>query len=484
MDQHNGSDQATFHERSAGRPATQSDPAAAAYARSANGQGVQGTDQGQGQGDADDEINSMEALLRSMDDQQAEAKRGDILEGEVVRIDRDGILVDIHMKSEGIIPGNEAQRALQNPNFQIRIGDSILVYVVQPENQEGQVVLSFDRARNERGWRSAQKYHEDNQTIEAPVVDHNKGGLIVDVEGVRGFVPISQVASLRQSGTPEETEQRLAGMVGQKILLKVLEINRRRNRLILSERAAVQERRGQRKDQLLMELEEGQVRKGRVSSICDFGAFVDLGGADGLVHLSELSWGSVSNPGEVVKVGDEVEVYVLSVDRDRKKIALSLRRVQPEPWSRVAEKYQVGDTVQARVTKLANFGAFARIEDGIEGLIHVSEMSDGHVTHPKSVVKEGDEVTVRIIRIEPDRRRLGLSLKTDHVDYGGGLQMPPGVYGDHDPNQQYGDGQHYGDGQQYGDGQHEQYGEGQGQGHEYSQDQGQYSHEGYTQANE
>lgn len=362
----------------------------------------------------EEEPTSMSSLLQQLDEGLAEARRGDILEGQVVSIDRDGILVDIHMKSEGIIPAGEAQRALSDSRYNIKVGDTILVYVVQPENQEGQVVLSFDRARNERGWRSAQRYHEENTTIEADVVDYNKGGLIVDVDGVRGFVPISQVASLRQAGTPEETEQRLAQMVGQRLPLKVLEINRRRNRLILSERAAVQELRSQRKDQLLQELEEGQIRRGRVSSICDFGAFIDLGGADGLVHLSELAWGSVSNPADVVKVGDEVDVYVLQVDREKKKIALSLRRVQPEPWSKVSNTYHVGDLVQAKITKLANFGAFARIADGVEGLIHVSELAEGHVSHPKNVVKEGDELTVRIIRIEPERRRLGLSLKRVH----------------------------------------------------------------------
>lgn len=359
----------------------------------------------------EDDNSTMESLLRQMDDNASEAQRGSIVEGSVVRMDRDGILVDIHMKSEGIIPPAEAQRAMADPRFNVKIGDTILVYVVQPENQEGQVVLSFDRARNERGWRSAQRYHDDNVTIECDVVDFNKGGLIVDVDGVRGFVPISQVASLRQSSNPEETEERLKGLVRNKIALKVLEINRRRNRLILSERAAMQERRSLRKDQLLQELAEGQVRHGRVSSLCEFGAFVDLGGADGLVHLSELSWSAVKTPSEVVKVNDEVDVVVLSVDRDKKKIALSLRRVQPEPWSRVTDTYHVGDVVKARITKLANFGAFARLEDGIEGLIHISELSDSHITHPKQLVKEDDELTVKIIRIEPDRRRLGLSLK-------------------------------------------------------------------------
>jgi small subunit ribosomal protein S1 len=200
-------------------------------------------------------------------------------------------------------------------------------------------------------------------------------------------------------------------MKGRTLLLKVIEMNRRRNRLILSERAALQERRAREKDRLLAELQPGDTRSGMVSSICDFGAFVDLGGADGLVHLSELSWGQVSHPSQVVKVGDKVDVYVVGVDRDNKKIALSLKRLQGEPWSRVNDKYQVGQVVNGRITKLAAFGAFAEIEPGIEGLIHISELSEDRITHPKQVVREGDELPLKIIRIEPARHRLGLSLR-------------------------------------------------------------------------
>jgi small subunit ribosomal protein S1 len=212
-------------------------------------------------------------------------------------------------------------------------------------------------------------------------------------------------------------------MKGRSLLLKVIEMNRRRNRLILSERAALQERRAREKDRLLSELEPGDTRSGTVSSICDFGAFVDLGGADGLVHLSELSWGQVSHPSQVVKVGDKVDVYVVGVDRDNKKIALSLKRLQGEPWSRVNDKYQVGQVVNGRITKLAAFGAFAEIEPGIEGLIHISELSEDRITHPKQVVREGDELPLKIIRIEPARHRLGLSLRQveeEPYDFEGG----------------------------------------------------------------
>jgi small subunit ribosomal protein S1 len=358
------------------------------------------------------EGSNMGSLMADIEEVYRSPRRGDVLEGTVVRVDKDGIMVDIGTKSEGVIPSHELQSLSTRGEEQPQVGDLVLVYVVQPENQDGHVLLSLRRARSERGWRTAQKQFEEGKTIEAEVIDYNRGGLIVNIDGVHGFVPMSQVVGLRHDTAAEgDSEAKMAAMVGRRISLKILEINRRRNRLILSERSAVQELRSQRKEQLLAELHEGQVRRGRVSSICDFGAFIDLGGADGLVHLSELAWGQVSHPSEVVKVGDELDVYVLGVDREKKKIALSLRRGQAEPWSKVAEKYHVGDLVTGRITKLAQFGAFARIEDGIEGLIHVSELGEGRIQHPKSVVKEGDVLTLRIIRIDPERRRLGLSLR-------------------------------------------------------------------------
>ena len=354
----------------------------------------------------------MQTLLKDYGDEYVTPQRGDILEGTIVRIDKDGIMVDIGTKSEGIVPPHEALNIINNPDEHLQVGDEVLVFVVQPENQNGHVVLSLNRARAEKGWRMVQKQFEEGNTIEAEVTDFNRGGLIVNISGVRGFVPMSQAVGLRHNGASDaEVEQRMGAMVGRSLKLKVIEVNRSRNRLILSERAAMQEIRTQRKDQLLAELNEGEIRHGRVSSICDFGAFVDLGGADGLVHLSELSWSQVSHPREVVKVGDEVDVYVIGVDREKKKIALSLRRGQPGPWSKIGERYKAGDLVTGVVTKLASFGAFARIEDGVEGLIHVSELGEGRVPHPKNVVKEGDQLTLRILRIDPERRRLGLSLK-------------------------------------------------------------------------
>jgi small subunit ribosomal protein S1 len=354
----------------------------------------------------------MQDLLDAHGHEYRGLRRGEVVSGTVVRVDREEILVDVGSKSEGVIPASEMRDGHGNPIETLHVGDEILAYVLQTENQEGHAVLSLNRAQAEKGWRSAQKKFEDGEIIESEIVDYNKGGLIASVEGVRGFVPLSQIVDLRSmSGSEESVEERLNAMKGRRMFLKVIEINRRRNRLILSERAAIQERRAVQKDRLLGELKEGEVRHGRVSSLCDFGAFIDLGGADGLVHLSELSWGQVGHPSQLLKVGQAVDVVVVGVDRDSKKIALSLKRLQPEPWEGVEERYQVGDIVRGRITKLASFGAFAQIEQGVEGLIHISELSDERIVHPKGVVKEGDEVPLKIIRIDAARHRLGLSLR-------------------------------------------------------------------------
>jgi small subunit ribosomal protein S1 len=337
-------------------------------------------------------------------------KYGDVMDGVIMRIDRDEILVDIGSKSEGIVPAREFSSLTTEERQHLSIGETVLVFVVQPENQEGQAVVSIDRARQEKSWRRLQEIYEANDVIEAEVTNYNKGGLLVNLDGVRGFVPASQVSEIR-GGDDASKQADMARLIGTSLPLKVIEINRHRNRLILSERQAVQERRDVMKEKLIEELKEGEVRKGRVSSICDFGAFVDIGGADGLVHLSELSWSRVRHPSELLRIGQEIDVYVLGINAQEKKIALSIKRTQAEPWSQVAAKYEVGQLVRGTVTQLANFGAFARIEDGIEGLIHVSELTDERITHPKQVVKEGDELLLRIIRIDPQRRRMGLSLR-------------------------------------------------------------------------
>jgi len=340
---------------------------------------------------------------------------GDAVDGKIVRVERDEVLVDIGSKAEGVVPSREMQSLSSEDRANLQVGDDVLVFVVQSEDKEGRAILSIDKARQERSWRRLQQSYESGEVIDAKVVNYNKGGLLVNLDGVRGFVPSSQVSGISR-GPETQKQSDMAKMVNQSLSLKVIEINRNRNRLILSERQAAQEVREGRKDELLSALKEGDVRSGVVSSVCDFGAFVDIGGADGLVHLSELSWSRVKHPSEVVKVGDRVQVYVLSIDNDRKRIALSLKRTQSEPWTTVQERYHLGQMVEGTITQLASFGAFARIEDGVEGLIHVSELGDGRLQHPRDAVKEGDVVQARIIRIDPARKRMGLSLRTAQED--------------------------------------------------------------------
>jgi len=347
-------------------------------------------------------------------------RRGDIVEGVIVNLSPTEILVDIGGKTEGIITSRDLERV--DPEFlgSLQVGDEVAAYVVRPESWEGQVILSLSRAQQERDWKEAEKKRLSGEIIEVPVVDANRGGLIVGFGRLRGFVPVSQLGQghqiyRRRPATAEEIPWR--ELVGQRLKVRLLEVDRERNRLIASERAAETEDRRAQKERLLQELKEGDQRPGVVRSICDFGAFVDLGGADGLVHVSELSWRRVRHPSEVVQVGDEVEVYVLNVDRERQRIGLSIRRLQPEPWSFVAEQYEVGQVVEVTITRLTEFGAFALLGDGIEGLIHVSELAPHRVAHPRDILEEGDVVQVRILRIEPERRRLGLSLKQAAEDY-------------------------------------------------------------------
>ncbi len=357
-----------------------------------------------------DGLSLMEQFLSDPEHDYKTLKYGDVMEGIIMHLDRDELLVDIGSKAEGIVPAKEYSSLSAEEKDKLEIGDTVLVFVVQPENPEGHPVVSIDRARQEKSWRKLQEMHEQNQVIEAEVTNYNKGGLLVNLDGVRGFVPASQVSEIR-GGDESSKQADMARLIGSTLPLKVIEINRHRNRLILSERQAIQERRDVMKERLIEELNEGEIRDGRVSSICDFGAFVDIGGADGLVHLSELSWSRVRHPSELLKIGEEVKVYVLSINAQDKKIALSIKRTQAEPWSRVANSYEVGRLVRGTVTQLANFGAFARIEDGIEGLIHVSELADERIQHPKQVVGEGQDLLLRIIRIDPQRRRMGLSLR-------------------------------------------------------------------------
>jgi small subunit ribosomal protein S1 len=359
--------------------------------------------------EADEEPSSMADLVD--DFQYKPLKAGDTRDGIIVSISPTEILVDVGAKSEGFVHQREMERLGKEYLDSLNVGDSVVVYVVRPEDRDGNIVLSLNRAQQERDWRDAEALLESGDVFESAIIGFNRGGVICRVGKVRGFIPASQLVTKGEAKGDANEETRYASMVGKSLWLKVVELDRKRNRLILSERLAQRERRRGRKDELLGELKKGDVRTGRISSLAKFGAFVDLGGADGLIHLSELSWSRVNHPNEVIQVGDEVQVYVLNVDRDRKRIGLSLRRLEPEPWSVVHDRYAVGQVVEGVITKLASFGAFARVDSTLEGLIHISELANHRVTHPREVVKEGDVLNLRIIRIDPARRRMGLSLK-------------------------------------------------------------------------
>ena len=340
-----------------------------------------------------------------------ELRRGQTVEGVVMRVDQEGILVNLGGKSEGLVPPREMQSLSVESLEAIQVGDPLLTYILRPETDQGHAFLSVDRARSEQGWHRLESALESGESVEATVADQNRGGLVVNVDGVEGFVPLSHLAP----PAPEEALKNGAVFgdhrVGQQMRLKVLEVEQQRQRAVLSERQAWQAWRAEQKERLLGELQEGEVRKGLVTGISSFGAFVDLGGAEGLIHISELAWGSVGSPGEVVQAGNEVEVYVLRVDRENGRIGLSLRRLQPGPWDTITDTYQEGQLVTGTVTRLTPFGAFARLDGNVEGLVHISELSEKRINHPKEVVKEGEVLTLKILRIEPERQRLGLSLK-------------------------------------------------------------------------
>ena len=361
---------------------------------------------------AEPEIVDMAELLASGEaPEPRQLRRGEVVEGLVMGVEREGVLVDlvdIGSKSEGVVPTHEMHSMGADPLSRIHVGDKLLVYVLQPETEEGQVLLSIDRARGEQGWRVLQERFESGEIFDAEITGFNKGGLLANVEGVNAFIPMSQVVGAKP-GT--EGANPLSEMVGRSLRMKVIEINRRRNRAILSERAAMQEWRAAQKERLLEELAEGEIRTGKITSIRNFGVFVDLGGADGLAHLSELSWDRNSDPEDLFKVGQEIDVFVMRVDRENKKIALSIRRAAPEQWQDLIAQYHVGDVVPGVVTKLVAFGAFTRLPGPVEGLAHVSEIVDRRINHPEEVLAEGDVLPLKIVRIEQDRHRLGLSLR-------------------------------------------------------------------------
>ncbi len=336
---------------------------------------------------------------------------GDIVEGEIVSVTPTEVLVDVGAKSEGVVPTKELERLGREGLEDLKVGQTIPVYIVRPEDRDGNLILSIRRAEEESDWLHAQALHEKGEALETSVAGFNKGGLIVRIGKLRGFVPASQLGFEHRGSDKQQPEERWSPLVGKTITVKVIEINRKRKRLILSERAARKQVREARKAELLENLRAGEVRRGVVSSLADFGAFVNLGGADGLVHLSELSWNRSAKPREVLEVGQEVDVYILNIDQEKRRIALSLKRLEPEPWSTVESRYYVGQLVEGTITRLANFGAFALVNDELEGLIHISELSTGRINHPQDIVHEGEKHVMRIIRIDPKRRRMGLSLK-------------------------------------------------------------------------
>ncbi len=340
-------------------------------------------------------------------------QRGDVIEGTVTATSPTSVTVNID-GVEGVIPSAELEKLNKATLAGLKEGEKLTVFVVNLHGHDGKAVLSVNRALEELDWQEAEKYRQSQDVYETRVAGYNKGGLIVRFGRVRGFVPQSQMSADRRRALAGETpEERWGKMVNEPIAIKVMEVDRARNRLILSERLASRESREKRKESLISQLEVGEVRTGRVVSLEDFGAFVDIGGAEGLVHLTELSWKHVTHPREFLKVGQEVAVEVISIDPDAKRIGLSMKRQEADPWDTVAINYNVGQLVQAVVTKLTKFGAFARLVDvpEIEGLIHISELSDKRVNHPREVVEEGDTLTLRVVKMDIKNRRLGLSLK-------------------------------------------------------------------------
>ncbi|MGD1993379.1 MAG: S1 RNA-binding domain-containing protein [Anaerolineae bacterium] len=344
-----------------------------------------------------------------------ELRRGEVVRGTVIRVTPQEIVVDVGAKCEGTVSGRELERVEADVLDSLRPGDELSVYILSSDGAGGEVNLSIARAQQEKGWLEAEKLLENEQTIELEVASSNRGGLLVRIGGVRGFVPASQLDPARCVPRISDPECRevLSSMVGDQIELQVIEVDKDRNRLILSERAALAKVRAEEAQELFKSLEEGEIVEGRVSNLTHFGAFVDLGGVDGLLHLSEISWMPVEHPGDFFDVGQELRVMILSVDRERKQVALSTKRLEPDPWVGVEDRYESGQLVKGRVTRLAKWGAFARIvgDEAIEGLIHISELADERVSHPRDIVQSGDVVPLRIVRIEPERHRMALSLR-------------------------------------------------------------------------
>ena len=353
-----------------------------------------------------------EELREAIETSLRDFKEGDIVDGEIVKIDRDEVLLDIGYKSEGVIPAKELSiRHDVDPNEVVHVGDHVEALVLQKEDKEGRLILSKKRAQYERAWGRIEEVMRSGGTIRGPVIEVVKGGLILDI-GLRGFLPASLVDLRRVRD--------LHPFVGQELEAKIIELDRNRNNVVLSRRAFLEESQSEGRKKFLESLQKGERRKGTVSSIVNFGAFIDLGGVDGLVHVSELSWKHVDHPSEVVQVGQEVEVEVLDVELERERVSLSLKATQEDPWKEFERRYSAGEIIDGQVTKLVPFGAFVRVAPGIEGLVHISEISDQHVDSPESVLSVGDEVRVKVIEVEVARRRVSLSMR----QVGGALPTP------------------------------------------------------------
>ena len=330
-------------------------------------------------------------------------EEGDVVTGKVVRIDKDEVLIDIGYKSEGVIPNNELSiRKSVDPSEEVELGEEVDALVLTKEDQDGRLILSKKRARFERAWRRIEGAAESGEPVTGSVIEVVKGGLIVDL-GVRGFLPASLVDIRRVPNLDE--------YLGQNIETKVIELNRSRNNVVLSRRAVLEEERKEQRQAILERLQPGLVIEGQISNIVDFGAFVDLDGIDGLIHISELSWSHVNHPSEILSIGDTVQVKVLDIDRDRQRISLGLKQTQEDPWQRVVDTYNVGDELEGKVTKVVAFGAFVEILEGVEGLVHISELAQHHVENPREIIQPGDDVKVKILEIDSERRRLSLSIK-------------------------------------------------------------------------
>ena len=350
-----------------------------------------------------DDFDSPEAFLAAIDATIKYFNDGDIVTGTVVKVDRDEVLLDIGYKTEGVIPSKELSiKHDVDPFDVVTVGDEVEALVQQKEDKEGRLILSKKRAQYERAWGTIEKIKDSDGVVTGSVIEVVKGGLIIDI-GLRGFLPASLVEMRRVRD--------LQPYVGQELEAKIIELDKNRNNVVLSRRAWLEQTQSEVRQNFLTQLQKGQIRKGVVSSIVNFGAFVDLGGVDGLVHVSELSWKHIDHPSEVVEVGQEVTVEVLDVDMDRERVSLSLKATKEDPWQAFARTHQIGQIVPGKVTKLVPFGAFVRVEEGIEGLVHVSELAERHVEIPEQVVQVNDDVLVKIIDIDLERRRISLSLK-------------------------------------------------------------------------